>query len=83
MLTVGGAPTAGIPVYFVLSPDIGRFADGRRNAMVLTNEQGVASITYVGPLWVELPPTGATVNINVEVTQQLSEQLQIRIIRQR
>jgi hypothetical protein len=83
LLTVGGAPTAGIPVYFVLSPDIGRFADGKRNTMVLTNEQGVASITYVGPLWVELPPTGATVNINVEVTQQLSEQLQIRIIRQR
>jgi hypothetical protein len=83
MLTVGGAPTAGIPVYFTLTPDIGRFADGKRNTMVLTNEQGIASINYIGPLWVELPPTGATVNIKVEVSQQLSEQLQIRIIRKR
>lgn len=82
-LTIGGAPAAGIPVCFVLSPDIGRFADGKRNAMVVTNSQGVASITYVGPLWVELPPTGATVNISVEVTQQVSDQVQIRIIRQR
>jgi hypothetical protein len=83
VLTVGGAPTAGIPVYFVLTPDIGRFADGKRNTMALTNDQGIASVTYVGPLWVELPPTGATVNISVEVTQDLSKQLQIRIIRQR
>jgi hypothetical protein len=82
-LTVGGAPTAGIPVYFTLSPDIGRFADGKRTTMVLTNAQGVASIDYVGPLWIELPPTGATVSIKVEVTQQLSELLQIRIIRKR
>ena len=83
MLTIGGAPTAGIPVYFTLTPDIGRFADGKRNTMVLTNEQGIASINYVGPLWVELPPTGATVNIAVEAGQQLSKQLQIRIVRQR
>lgn len=83
MLTVGGAPVSGIPVYLTISPDIGRFADGKRNTMVLTNEQGVASMDYVGPLWVELPPTGATVNIKVEVTQDLSETLPIRIIRQR
>lgn len=83
VLTEGGAPAAGIPVYFVLTPDIGRFADRKRNTMALTNDQGVASVTYVGPLWVELPPTGATVNISVEVSQDLSEQLQIRIIRQR
>lgn len=83
VVTIGGAPAVGMPVYFVLTPDIGRFADGKRNAMVVTNSQGVASITYVGPLWIELPPTGATVNISVEVTQQVSEQVQIRIIRQR
>ena len=83
VVTIGGAPAVGMPVYFVLTPDIGRFADGKWNAMVLTNDQGVASITYVGPLWVELPPTGATVNISVEVTQQVSDQVQIRIIRQR
>jgi len=83
LLTVGGAPAAGVPVYFVLNTDIGRFADGKRNTMVMTNDQGVASLTYVGPLWIELPPTGATVNITVQVTQLISQQLQIQIIRQR
>ena len=83
LLTVGGAPAAGVPVYFVLNDDLGRFADGKRNTTVLTNDQGVASLTYVGPLWVELPPSGATVDITVQVTQVLSKQLQIQIIRQR
>jgi hypothetical protein len=83
VLTVGGAPAAGVPVYFVLNTDLGRFADGKRNTMVLTNDQGVASLTYVGPFWVELPPTGGTVNITVQVTQLISEQLQIQIIRLR
>ena len=83
VLTVGGAPAAGVPVYFVLNTDLGRFADGKRNTMVLTNDQGVASLNYVGPLWVELPPTGATVSITVQVTQLISEQLLIQIIRQR
>ena len=83
LLTVGGAPAAGVPVYFVLNDDIGKFADGKQNTMALTNDQGVASITYVGPLWVELPPTGATVNITVQVTQLISEQVQIQVIRQR
>jgi hypothetical protein len=84
-LTAGGKPKAGIPVYFVMIRDgqyIGRFADGKRQTMALTNKNGVASVTYVGPLWVEIPATGALVNINVEVTQDLSEQLQIKVIRQ-
>ncbi|MGB7295680.1 MAG: hypothetical protein WBC70_08835 [Candidatus Aminicenantales bacterium] len=84
-VTVGGKPKAGIPVYFVLIRDgeyIGQFADGKRNTMALTNNRGIASVTYVGPLWVEIPAAGALVNIRVDVTEALSELLQIQIVRQ-
>lgn len=80
-VTKGGAPKAGVPVYFYLNNDFGRFEGGKKNTKVLTNSNGVASIDYLGPLAAEMAVDGAMVSITVQVTQLVFEDLQIQIVR--
>ena len=82
-VTVSGAPKAGVPVYFYLNNDFGRFEGGKKNTKVLTNSNGVASIDYLGPLAAEMAVDGAIVSITVQVTQSVFEDLQIQIVRQK
>jgi len=80
-LAVGGAPVPDYRVIFVLQQDIGSFADGTRNTFAMTNADGVASVTYVGPIFSGLPAEGATVTIRVQLTQTLYQDLTIQLIR--
>jgi hypothetical protein len=82
-VTVGGAPKAGVPVYFYLNNDFGRFEGGKKNTKVLTNSNGVASIDYLGPLAAEMAVDGVMVSITVQVTQSVFEDLLIQIVRQK
>ncbi len=77
----GGAPVPDYPVYFVLEQRIGRFEDGSTSTYAMTNADGVASVTYVGPLYSDLPAAGATVTIKVQASQTTFETVTIQIIR--
>ncbi len=78
---IGGAPVEDYPVYFILEGDIGIFADGLRHTYALTNGEGIASITYIGPTWVEISSNEVTVTIKAVLTQTVSETVTIKIIR--
>jgi hypothetical protein len=80
-LLAGGAPVQDYPVYFILQQDVGRFADGKRNTFALTNTDGIASVTYLGPIYSDLPATGTTITIRVQVTQTIYEDVTIQVIR--
>jgi hypothetical protein len=81
---VGGQPLKDYPVYFMVnkSQDLGRFSDGKRNTYALTNAEGIASVTYLGPAFYEIL-TNTTVTIRVQATQDVYEDVTIQIIRQR
>jgi hypothetical protein len=81
---VGGQPLKDYPVYFMVnkSQDLGRFSDGKRNTFALTNADGVAAVTYIGPAFYEIL-TNTTVTIRVQVTQDIFEDVTIQVIRQR
>jgi hypothetical protein len=80
-LLAGGAPVKDYPVYFILEENLGRFADGTRATYAMTNADGVASITYVGPIFSELPSSTETVTIMAQVNQTVYEEVTIQIIR--
>jgi hypothetical protein len=80
---VGGAPAAGVTVYFYLNNDFGRFEGGKKNTKALTDNKGIASLDYFGPLAAEMAVDGAMVSITVQVTQSVFEELQIQIVRQK
>lgn len=79
----GGAPAAGVPVYFYLNNDYGHFAGGKKNTKVVTNSQGVASLDYLGPLAAEMAVDGVMVSITAQVSQSVFVELQIQIVRQK
>ncbi|MDH7511964.1 MAG: hypothetical protein QHH14_03335 [Clostridiales bacterium] len=78
---IGGAPAQDYPVYFILESDVGIFADGLRHTYALTGGNGVASITYIGPTWVEIASNEVTVTIKAVLTQTVSQTVTIKIIR--
>jgi hypothetical protein len=80
-LLAGGAPVQDYPVYFVLQQEVGRFGDGTRSTFALTNTDGIASVTYLGPIYSALPVAPTTVTIRVQVTQTIYEDVTIQIIR--
>jgi hypothetical protein len=81
---MGGQPLKDYPVYFMVnkSQDLGRFSDGKRNTFALTNAEGIASVTYLGPAFYEIL-TNTSVTIRVQATQDIYEDVVIQIIRQR
>ncbi len=80
-LLIGGAPVQDYPVYFILQQDIGIFADGLSQTYALTNAQGIASVTYIGPTWVEISSSEVTVTIKAVLSQTVSKTVTIKIIR--
>ncbi|MBM3284370.1 MAG: hypothetical protein FJY81_00690 [Candidatus Aminicenantes bacterium] len=80
-LSMGGVPVQDYPVYFILEQPIGIFDDGLRQTYALTNAEGVASKTYVGPTWVEIATNEVTVTINVILSDTISERVTLQIIR--
>ncbi len=80
-LLVGGAPVQDYPVYFILEQDIGIFADGLKQTYAQTDAQGIASITYIGPTWVEISSSEVTVTVKAVLTQTVSDTVSIKIIR--
>lgn len=80
-LLIGGAPVQDYPVYFILQQDIGIFADGLKQTYALTNGDGIASITYIGPTWVEISSGEVTVTIKAVLTETVSDTVTIKIIR--
>jgi len=80
-LLIGGAPVQDYPVYFILQQDIGIFADGLKQTYALTNGDGIASITYIGPTWVEVSSSETTVTIKAVLTETVSKTVTIKIIR--
>ncbi len=84
-LRAGGAPVKNHPVYFLLNTDLGRFIDGKWYTTSNTNDDGVATMTYVSPGFWGVDPLNPiqTVSITVQVTQQLSENVTIKVIRGR
>jgi hypothetical protein len=81
MVRMGGAPVKDYPVYFGIQQNLGRFDDGSKNAQRLTNQGGVASITYVGPGYWEIPSAGTTVTIRVQITQSIYKDVSLKIYR--
>ncbi|MEW5901142.1 MAG: hypothetical protein AB1715_06745, partial [Acidobacteriota bacterium] len=78
----GSTPAAGVNVYFTLSPaDVGRFEGADNSKSATTDAQGVATVTYLAPFRWEIAGD-TTVTITATLTQQISEQVQIRIIRE-
>lgn len=81
VVRVGGAPVSDYPVYFGIQGNLGRFDDGSKNAQRLTNQDGVASIIYVGPGYWEIPSAGATVTIRVQITQSTYKDVRLQVYR--
>jgi hypothetical protein len=81
VVRAGGAPVSDYPVYFGIQGNIGRFDDGSKSAQRLTNQGGVASITYVGPAYPEIPSEGTTVTIRVQLTQSIYKDVSLKIYR--
>ena len=81
----GGAPLVNCPVYFLLNTDLGRFIDGKWYTSSNTNDNGVATKTYVCPGFWGVDPLNPiqTVSITVQVTQQVSKDVTIKVIRGR
>ncbi len=80
-LLMGGAPVQDYPVYFILESPIGVFSDGLRHTYALTDADGIASKTYIGPTWVEIASTEVTVPIKVVLTDTISQTVNLKIIR--
>lgn len=80
-LLMGGAPVQDYPVYFILEQPIGIFSDGLRHTYALTNADGIASKTYIGPTWVEISTNEVTVPIKVVLSDTISETINLTIIR--
>jgi hypothetical protein len=78
----GGQPARNFPVYFVLGMNLGKFSDGKVSTTSNTNDQGVATVTYLGPTDSEMPGSSETVPIFVQVSENLGVQVNILIIRQ-
>ncbi len=81
VVRMGGAPVSDYPVYFGIQQNLGRFDDGSKNAQRLTNQDGVASIIYVGPGYWEIPSEGTTVTIRVQITQSTYKDVSLLIYR--
>jgi hypothetical protein len=79
----GGQPAKNLPVYFVLSMNLGKFSDGNVSTTSNTNDQGVATMTYVGPTAAEMPGSSETVPIIVQISEDLGVQVKILIIKQK
>jgi hypothetical protein len=81
----GGAPLKNCPVYFLLNTDLGRFIDGKWFTFSNTNDAGVATMTYVSPGFWGIDPLNPiqTATITVQVTQQVSKDVTIQLIRGR
>ena len=79
----GGQPAKNFPVFFVLNSNLGKFIDGRVQTTSNTNDQGVATMTYVGPTTDEMSYSSDTVPIIVQVGETVGVQVNILIIRQK
>ncbi len=79
----GGQPAKNFPVYFLINLNLGRFADGQLFTTRNTNDQGVATMTYIGPTADEMSFSSDTVPIIVQVSEQLGVTLNVLIIRQK
>jgi hypothetical protein len=54
VVRLGGKPAKFLKVYFYITAGLGEFADLKTRTYVLTDENGVAKIMYLGPLRREL-----------------------------
>lgn len=79
----GGQPAKNFPVYFVININLGKFADGKLSTTSNTNDQGVATMTYIGPTAQQMPGSSETVPIIVQVSEELGVQVNILIIKQK
>lgn len=79
----GGKPAQNFPVYFVLGLNLGKFGDGKVQTTSNTNDQGVATMTYIGPTAAEMPGSSETVPIIVQVSEQLGKTVKILIVQQK
>jgi hypothetical protein len=79
---MGGSPVSGHKVYFTREPeDIGKFEGATdENAVALTNEEGIATVTYAAPHRWEID-ADTEVIITALVTADVSAQVTIKIIR--
>lgn len=80
---MGGVPLQDYPVYFILEQEIGVFDDGLRYTYALTNADGIASKTYIGPTWVQISANEVTVPIKVVLTDTIAQTINLKIIRKR
>lgn len=78
----GGQPAKNFPVYFVFTMNLGTFIDGKRSTTSTTNDQGIATMTYVGPTAADMGSTSETVPIRVQVSEQVGQDVNVLIIRQ-
>jgi len=79
----GGKPARNFPVYFLLNMNLGKFSDGKLSTTSNTNDQGVATMVYVGPTSAEMSYSSETVPIIVQVSEELGVELNILIINQK
>ncbi len=79
----GGRPVSNFPVFFVLGMALGKFGDGKVSTTSNTNDQGVATMTYLGPTAAQMPGSSETVPIFVQVSEQLGKTVNILIVQQK
>lgn len=79
----GGQPVRNFPVFFLLDHNLGSFSDGKLYTYVNTNNQGVASLTYIGPTADDMSNSSDTATITVLVSQDILKELKILVIRQK
>ena len=79
----GGQPAKNFPVYFLVNMNLGKFADGKLSTVANTNDQGVATMTYIGPTAAEMSHSSETVPIIVQVSEQLGVQVNVLIVTQK
>jgi hypothetical protein len=79
----GGQPVRNFPVFFILDHNLGTFADGKLSTYSNTNDQGVATMTYVGPTADQMSNSSDTAKITVLLSLELYKELDVLVIRQK
>lgn len=78
----GGAPYANERVYFSIRTGPGYFSDNKTSTFTISNDQGVAAITYIGPNQDEVAGDESVI-IRAQITESVYKEIYLRIIRQR
>lgn len=83
VVLAGGQPVKNFPVYFIANLNLGKFADGKLSTVANTNDQGVATMAYIGPSSSEMSYSSETVPIIVQVAENVGVTVNVLIINQK